>query len=1000
MNNLIEQINSFTITNEFQVKEIIISASETDELILTTKSKYPITLDLTNEKCNASSNRNRGWKKVKGDWIVFLDCDDMYHPDKIIVTHTALVKNPEVDCIIHTLKYAYLMDDSYSRRIHDIKIIPSDEIKKETFPGGTWYESNSLKMPANFSGIIGYGISTVRASSEIRFKEELHNGEDRYFCRQHAFNSKLICIDNILMQYNKYIHPKYINKYYGYSFNGRGVGGVGAIIHDIMNAAVYAEYSNLDLVFIDEGYEIPLFNGSINDTDEPNKTWHSFFNSFEIKSKDECREIWPKCPQNFTNMEYGISEYANILQTRVCKFKPEIEEEINELVKKTPFNCKTDLVLHIRRMDKITEMNKLITDETYIDECENMLSIYKKELTRIYICTDDQSCCLKIRDHFAKKNIEVVWDTNESTRPLHILKLRCELEKSVAQQELFNAFKNIVIMRDAKYLIGARSSYFFRIGELLRFPKRCSNLQDSEHFGVARYSSDNSIVRPYFKKTYTNFINTNVINNETVVKYNKLLKEDKIINIPNAILSNFLNLARPLLENYNFWEYSIKYSTSNGPISIKDVNNPEIHEHFKKCKSDYESCLFSYRFKRSKIESHNKDCDCFACNITDTLKSFTYTDLLSKIVGCKSLIPGEIFLSKYEEGDFLNMHHDKNKGDVAVTVCFTYDWDPTYGGVLHFTDNDNNIFKSVVPKAGDINIFLLEPGKGLNHFVSTISANKNRFMISSWYTIVREPVINPFQNIHFCSFGSKPYASSEQAFYGSKGYDIALKRLEKQARNSQFFTSVDIYNEDTVPGLGFYSNFIENNKRGYGYWLWKPLVILHMMSKYEKDSIIIYADAGFEVIRNNSTIELFNKYINDVNTHESHRLGFLDKNLECEYTKQDLFDYMELNDDTYKNSKQLLGGIQILLNTDKNKKFIQEWLRIASKDDYHFLDDSPSISPNSNKFIEHRHDQSIMSLLKKKYGFCEEECFGTLIPEYGATPIRYLPIHPSWKRRS
>lgn len=158
--------------------------------------------------------------------------------------------------------------------------------------------------------------------------------------------------------------------------------------------------------------------------------------------------------------------------------------------------------------------------------------------------------------------------------------------------------------------------------------------------------------------------------------------------------------------------------------------------------------------------------------------------------------------------------------------------------------------------------------------------------------------------------------------------------------------------------------------------------------KYAKDSVIIYADAGCEIIRNDSTVKLFNKYIEDVKTHPSHILGFVNRHTECIWTKNDLFTYLDTTDND-KNSKQLCGGIQILLNNESNKKLMEEWLHIMTTNNYHYVDDSPSISKNYSDFKEHRHDQSVISLLRKKHGFCPESYrYHSLI----------LPIHPSRKR--
>jgi hypothetical protein len=50
---------------------------------------------------------------------------------------------------------------------------------------------------------------------------------------------------------------------------------------------------------------------------------------------------------------------------------------------------------------------------------------------------------------------------------------------------------------------------------------------------------------------------------------------------------------------------------------------------------------------------------------------------------------------------------------------------------------------------------------------------------------------------------------------------------------------------------------------------------------------------------------------------------------------------------------------------NETRVLVNEWYEISS--DYHNIDDSESIIPNFECFLEHRHDQSIFSLLTKKY---------------------------------
>ena len=75
---------------------------------------------------------------------------------------------------------------------------------------------------------------------------------------------------------------------------------------------------------------------------------------------------------------------------------------------------------------------------------------------------------------------------------------------------------------------------------------------------------------------------------------------------------------------------------------------------------------------------------------------------------------------------------------------------------------------------------------------------------------------------------------------------------------------------------------------------------------------------------------------------------------------------------------QMWAGAQIMVNTETNRAFITEWLYLMTRDGYHFVTDAPSRIPNQPDFREHRHDQSVFSLLSKLRGYCR-------IPQPGTT---------------
>jgi len=199
---------------------------------------------------------------------------------------------------------------------------------------------------------------------------------------------------------------------------------------------------------------------------------------------------------------------------------------------------------------------------------------------------------------------------------------------------------------------------------------------------------------------------------------------------------------------------------------------------------------------------------------------------------------------------------------------------------------------------------------------------------------------------------------------GGQNYYDAVERLGQQSNQINLFNHIILYtDEDLKQDTDFWSKhstFIENNKRGYGYWIWKPYIIKKTLDQMEDGDILLYLDCGCEIDSRkkhalNTYFELVKKeYI--IGTHIFN---------DAQWTKMDLILHMDMLHDKYLNSTQHAAGALLFLACDKTRFIVNEWYKICS--DYHNIDDTPSIHKNLDCFKEHRHDQSIFSLLTKKY---------------------------------
>ena len=147
-------------------------------------------------------------------------------------------------------------------------------------------------------------------------------------------------------------------------------------------------------------------------------------------------------------------------------------------------------------------------------------------------------------------------------------------------------------------------------------------------------------------------------------------------------------------------------------------------------------------------------------------------------------------------------------------------------------------------------------------------------------------------------------------------------------------------------------------RRGAGYWIWKAQLIKQVLRDMPDGDVVFYTDAGMNFIADPTPLVRL--------TDTQPVVGFyMDDQMEGMWTKRDVF--KALNADGMRFNKQMIGAFFLARAGAEAKFFVDEWLKLVTQP--HLVDDSPSVEPNFPEFRDHRHDQSILSLLYRRLGY-------------------------------
>lgn len=209
------------------------------------------------------------------------------------------------------------------------------------------------------------------------------------------------------------------------------------------------------------------------------------------------------------------------------------------------------------------------------------------------------------------------------------------------------------------------------------------------------------------------------------------------------------------------------------------------------------------------------------------------------------------------------------------------------------------------------------------------------------------------RKIHFVTFGSSEFT-------------ITLERIYAEAYHSGFFDELHKFTSADLPEDLI--EYCESNKKGYGFYIWKPYLVNELINKLPDNDIIVWVDCGSSIYKSGK--ERFDEYIKLVDESEYANLGFegWSEHYETTYGKKQIFEVLDAEEflKLKGGGLGLMGGVFIIRNTKYTREIVKLWKDTCFNHKY-LLDDSPE--PHNGKINwDNRCDQPIWSVIRRKYG--------------------------------
>ena len=224
---------------------------------------------------------------------------------------------------------------------------------------------------------------------------------------------------------------------------------------------------------------------------------------------------------------------------------------------------------------------------------------------------------------------------------------------------------------------------------------------------------------------------------------------------------------------------------------------------------------------------------------------------------------------------------------------------------------------------------------------------------------------------------------ADKAFVKQQNFSL---RRAKEVGN---FDKIIGYSQLDIDETFYHSNrHILEQKRGGGYWLWKPYFIYKTLQEMNDNDYLFYSDSGAFFLK---SVDLL---INELEKYNQDIMGFELPLIEKQWTKQELFNNLNCDSDNTKESNQIMASFHLIRKTTFSLNFYKQYLEYSCNE-INITDKYDAKTTQDVSYIDHRHDQSIFSLLYKKYNlkvFKDPSQLGKYPRGYsGSTEDNFIP---------